>query len=297
MLLSLLLPLFLLTAGGFALSRLPILKERWQPALNELTARVFIPALLFSGASRNGIPDDISWRFMTAFFVPLIVLFAIVAWCARRTPDGAARALAATYSNTVFVGIPVLTQLFGADSLMYAFPVIAFHGLVAFTLYYLAASARSGKPLAAALITTVKNPIVASLMLGLAVNAAGWKLDDALGRTLGMLSDAALPSALLALGASLSAFRLGSRAVTAAIVLVKLVLLPAGVLTLATLLDVAPHTSAVLILLAACPVGVNAAAVVQADDANPAVVSSAILLSSVLCVGTLPAWVYFARLF
>ena len=245
----------------------------WQAGLNELTARVLIPAFLFSGASQHGIPAAVSWQFLAAFFVPLLVLFIAVAWSARRTADGAARALAATYSNTVFVGLPVLVQAFGSASLQYAFPVIAFHGLIAFTLYYLAVPAHGANKLTGALLATASNPVVLSLMLGLALGAAGWRLPQPAERALALLSGAALPCALLALGASLAVFHVRSYATTSLIVLVKLVALPAGVLAMTRLLGVPP-----------------AAGAVQADGANPAAVSSAILLSSVLCVVTLPLW-------
>jgi predicted permease len=68
------------------------------------------------------------------------------------------------------------------------------------------------------------------------------------------------------------------------------------VLAMATLVFRLPASaSAVLVVLAACPVGVNGAALVQADGKDASLVSSAILLSSILCMLTLPAWVALAR--
>lgn len=294
MLLALLLPIFLVTALGWSLARPCEPAAGWQAGLTHLTAKVFIPALLFSGAFKNGIPASVSWQFLAAFFIPLIALFLVVAYGLRRGPGSPARALAAAYSNTVFVGIPVLSQALGPDSLQYAFPVIAFHGLVAFALYYLAAP---GNNVVASLLNAVKNPIVVSLLLGLACNFAGVAMPAPLASVLAMLSSAALPCALLALGASLAGFRILNWPETLAIVLAKLVFLPAFVLGMALcVFDISAPTSAVLVLLAACPVGVNAAALVQADGERSAQVSSAILLSSVACMATLPLWIWLLRL-
>ncbi|UUZ56790.1 hypothetical protein LP419_18305 [Massilia sp. H-1] len=114
-----------------------------------------------------------SWQVLAAFFIPLVLLF-LAAALLRRGQDSAPRALSAAYSNTVFVGIPVLSQAFGSASLQYAFPVIAFHGLVAFSLYYLAAPHEDGAgKIGKSLRNAVSNPIVASLLLGLALNLAG----------------------------------------------------------------------------------------------------------------------------
>jgi hypothetical protein len=252
---------------------------------------LFIPALLFLGAYKNGIPADVSWPFLAAFFVPLAVLLLIGAYAAGRD---APRALAATYSNTVFVGIPVLTLAFGADSLRYAFPIIAFHGLVAFSLYYLLDA--TGSKVLPSLLNAVKNPIVSSLMLGLAFNLLGIALPPLVVTVLSMLSAAALPCALLALGASLVRFRVRSWPETSMIVLVKLVLLPACVYAMAVFVFRLPApATAALVVVASCPVGVNAAAVVQADGKNPALVSSAILLSSLACIVTIPLWISVVR--
>lgn len=292
MLFGLLLPLFLLAGLGCVLARRG-LGAAWQGGLTELTAKVLIPVFLFGGAYKNGIPASVSWQFLAAFFIPLIALFLVAAYGLRRGAGSAPRALAASYSNTVFVGIPVLAQAFGPDSLRYAFPVIAFHGLVAFSLYYLATP---GKKLLGSLLNAVKNPIVISLMAGLACNLLGLVLPAPLASALAMLSSAALPCALLALGASLATFRILSWPETIVTIVAKLCVLPALVLGMALyVFHLPPQAGAVLVVIASCPVGVNAAALVQADGSNPALVSSAILLSSIACIATMPAWIWIVR--
>ncbi len=293
MLLALLLPLFLVAALGALLARPGGLGVAWQAGLNALTARVLIPALLFSGAAKHGMPASVSWQFLAAFFLPLIALFLVAAYGVRRGPGSAARALAATYSNTVFVGIPVLVQAFGPDSLQYAFPVIALHGLVAFSLYYLAVPGRS---IGASLVNTLSNPVVASLLLGLAFNGAALTLPAPLASVLAMLSAAALPCALLALGAALLTFRVARGFSTVALVAAKLLLLPALVLGMALcVFNLPAPATAVLVVLAACPAGINGASLVQADGGDAAQVSSAILLSSLACSATLPLWIWGLR--
>ncbi len=77
MLFALLLPLFLLAGLGRLLAR-----AKWQAGLTELTAKVLIPALLFNGAFKNGIPASVSWQFLAAFFIALFALFlALRLWC------------------------------------------------------------------------------------------------------------------------------------------------------------------------------------------------------------------------
>jgi predicted permease len=61
---------------------------------------------------------------------------------------------------------------------------------------------------------------------------------------------------------------------------------------MATLLDLPPAATRVLVLLASCPVGVNAAFVVRPASGGAQLVNSAILLSSLARVATIPAWLW-----
>jgi predicted permease len=290
-----LLPVFLLAGLGALLARLPWLRAGWQGGVTELTAKFLVPALLFASAYRTGIPPTLSWKVLCAFYLPLALIFIGIRLLAKRGEARAASALAATYSNTVFVGVPVLIQVLGQDSLQFAYPVIAFHSLFCFSLYHLSDDhAPSGW--LGPLLSALTNPVVAALLLGLALNLAGAALPHPFLRTLDMLGAAGLPCALLSLGASLASLKPGRWAQTGAIVLAKLVILPLGVMALSVFVFHLPMVAAmVLILLASCPVGVNAAFVVNAAGDDAQLVNSAILLSSLLCAATMPAWLGLLR--
>lgn len=295
---TLLLPIFLLAGLGALLVRLPWLKPGWHAGVTELTAKFLVPSLLFVSAWRTGIPPAMSWKVLCAFYLPLGLLFVAARLLARGSGAGAAAALAATYSNTVFVGVPVLVQVLGPGSLQFAYPVIAFHSLCCFTLYHLSDEAAAAGWLGSVL-NTLKNPIVAALLLGLALNFAHVGLPQPLLRVFDMLGSAALPCALLSLGASVASvasLRPGRWTTTAAIVLAKLLVLPLGVALLSVFVFQLPMAAAmVLIVLASCPVGINAAFVVKPAGGGAQLVNSAILLSSLLCAATMPGWLWVLR--
>jgi predicted permease len=292
---TLLLPIFLLAGLGALLAKLPWLKPSWHAGVTELTAKFLVPSLLFASAWRTGIPPSLSWKVLCAFYLPLGMLFVAARLVAKPSGDGAATALAATYSNTVFVGVPVLVQVLGEGSLQFAYPVIAFHSLFCFTLYHLSEDAAPSGWFGPVL-NTLRNPIVAALLLGLALNLAQVRLPAPLLRVLDMLGTAALPCALLSLGASVASLKPGRWTRTGAIVLAKLVVLPLGVAALSVFVFRLPVTAAmVLIVLASCPVGINAAFVVKPGGGGAQLVNSAILLSSLLCAATMPAWLWALR--
>jgi predicted permease len=290
--LSLLLPIFLIAGLGALLARLDWLRPGWHVGVTELTAKFLVPALLLHSTYRTGMPAAMSWQVLGAFYLPLAALFIGARLLVRGQRGGAATALAATYSNTVFVGIPVLIHALGRSSVQFAYPVIAFHSLVCFSLYHLTDD-RSRGGWVAPVASALTNPIVVALLLGLALNLGGVALPQAVTGVLDILGSATLPCALLALGASVASLRLQRWSEALAVVLAKLVLLPLAVMGLAVYAFDLPRAAAsVLVVLASCPVGINAAFVVTASGDDAQLVNSSILLSSLACAATIPAWLW-----
>lgn len=113
---------------------------------------------------------------------------------------------------------------------------------------------------------------------------------------LDMLGSSALPCALLSLGASVASLQPARWTRAGTIVLAKLVLRPLGVTALTVFVFHLPVAAAmVLVVLASCPVGINAAFVVKPASGGSQVVNSGILLSSLLCVATIPTWLWVLR--
>lgn len=290
-LIFLLLPLFLLAGLGWALVKLDLIRPGWVAGTNDLAVRVLIPALLLLGTYKNGLPDDAPVYLLLAFYFPFVLLFAIIAILFRRDTIRAQLSFAALYSNTVFIGIPVVIQVLGEASLEYVFPIIAFHSLIGFLLYYLIDSLTEGGSTRLSAVTkTLRNPLVFSLLLGLALNFLAVPLPGWLQLPLEMLADASLPCALLVLGASLAKFKLGYTLQSLAVVATKLFLLPALVMIASLLFRLSLEATTVLLILSGGPTGINAYILASSDNKGVAVVSSVILLSSLLYLFTLPAW-------
>jgi predicted permease len=289
------LPIFLIAGLGALLGKLPWLRPGWHLGLTEVTAKVLIPLLLMTSTYRTGFPASVSWQLLSAFYLPLVALFFLVAALNHRREDRAGTALTATYSNTVFVGLPVLVHAVGPDSLQFAYPVIAFHSLACFSMYYVAAAGgHSGRErVLKSLRNTLANPIVIALLFGLALNLGAVVVPGTIMHVLDLLAGATLPCALLSLGASLTSLRMKRFGAAAAVTLSKLVVFPLAVLALASFVfHVPPQARAVLVILASCPVGINAAFVIRADGRDTQLVDSAILLSSALCAATIPFWLW-----
>ncbi|WP_313054999.1 AEC family transporter [Pseudomonas lopnurensis] len=286
------LPIFGLIMLGYLLGWRRWLTGEGVAGLANVTFRLFMPAVLFTGIARAELSDGMSSMLLLAYFGPVLLVFGLVNLIAHRvrgraTPLG----LTAAYSNNVLIGIPLVATLLGAHSLVYVFAILVFHSLVLFSLQsFYAAFGAGDKVSVAALLKNLANPLVVGLLLGALLNLSGLELPEPFWRMAGWLAQAALPCALLVLGVSLSRYRLRPGGTVLGLTLVKLALFPLLVWWFSGWLPGLSHAArSVLVLLAACPSGVNVLAFVKhADDTRA--VSSTVFLSTVLAAVSLPLW-------
>jgi predicted permease len=143
-----------------------------------------------------------------AFFMPVLCFMLVVYLAMRRFAPtaGAAtpsvRAISATFGNTVQLGIPLATALFGEAGLSVHLAIVSLHALTLLTLVTAlveldlardhARSRGVAQPLAATLLATVRNtvihPVVLPVLAGLVFNLGGWTLPALADETLLLLA-------------------------------------------------------------------------------------------------------------
>lgn len=285
------LPIFALIILGYFMGWRGWLKGPAAEGLSSLTFKLFMPAVLFNGLARAQLGEGISAWLLLAYFLPALLVFVLVNWWGwlrlqRSSPLG----LAAGYSNNVLVGIPMVTTLLGGASLVYVFAILVFHSLVMFFAHSLFVAGPTGRQIDyRALLASFGNPLILGLLLGAVVNLSGLDLPEPFWQFSGWLAQAALPCALMVLGISLSRFRPQNSGAMWLAVGGKLVLFPALVWGLSGLLPLAEQARAVLVLLAACPSGVNVLAFVTHKD-DEQTIGSCVFLSTALSALSMPLW-------
>jgi len=287
------LPIFALIVLGYGLGRRQWLSNQTAKELGNLTFKLFMPMVLFTGIAKASLEQGVSPTLLVAYFVPALGMFAAVNLVGHRlrgrpTPFG----LTAGFSNNVLVGMPLVASLFGSPGLVYLFAILAFHSLLLFTFQSLYGSLAGKEAFnARSLVASLANPMIIGLLLGVLVNLSGLQLPGPIDHLTHWLAQAALPCALIVLGVNLSNYRLRPSPEALGIVFAKLALFPLAVLLLCLGLGLDRLACSVLTLMAACPSGVNVFGFVHdADDSR--VVSSAITLSTLLASVTLPLWIF-----
>lgn len=296
--LNALIPVFGLILLGWFLGIRGIIPSEGSKTLGVITFKLFMPVLLFSGLARADLAEALSPQLLLFYFIPAIAVFlGINLLMHHRLGRPSSMGLAASYSNNVLVGIPLITVMLGVDSLVYLFAILVFHSLILFTLQSLYNAFWSGNDSAGdngldwrSLLASLANPLIIGLALGALVNLTGLSIPAPLWRIIELLAAAALPVALLMLGMSLSGYRLHLSSNMFLLTLSKLLVFPALVWAAGWLIPgLNPTAHAVLVLMAACPTGVNVLAF-SMGQSDVRIISSVIFLSTLLAALTLPVW-------
>jgi hypothetical protein len=217
----------------------------------------------------------------------------------------AVRALSASFGNSVQLGIPLAAALFGEAGLAIHIPLVSLHALFMLSLATALAEidqARApvpGRPpssLGATMIATVRNtvihPVVLPVLAGLAWNATGLGLNAVVDETLALLGSAVVPICLVLIGLSLAYYGVqGHLRGAMGLSLVKLAVQPALVLLVAQwAFGLSGVPLAVVVMMAALPVGSNPLIFAQRYATLPAETTAAIVFSTIAFVATAAAW-------
>ncbi|PWC14102.1 AEC family transporter [Brenneria roseae subsp. americana] len=291
------LPVFLLIMLGYVLARRGALDPHANKALGGLAFKLFMPMVLFTGMINAPLHDGLNIKILAAYFVPALFIFAAVNLFAHRrlgypTPFG----LTASFANNALIGLAMVAGLFGNDGLILLFTVLAVHSLLLFSAQSFYDSFAGSEPFKPGiLVASLANPMIVGLLLGTAVNLSNLTLPGWSMKLATWLAQAALPCALIVLGANLSGYRLRPSALVVGITVAKLAAMPLLVLLTCMLLNISGMPRSVLVLMAANPSGVNVLGFARSLE-NSQVASSAICLSTLLSMVTLPLWMWIISL-
>jgi len=293
-------PIFLVIGLGAWLRRIGLLSAEHAGLLSRFTFRVAAPLFLFHRVGRRP-PEGGDHLTMVAVIVGVSVLTAAVTYAlTRRAGPRRVGVLAqgAFRSNTVFFGLPVVTQAYGEEAVARAALVIGtmvitynLLGAVVLTLPRKRVSAGSGELWRGLGRDMVTNPLVLGIVGGILLSGAGWTLPGFLDRTLDLVGRTALPLALLSIGAGLEVRDLPREWRPAlAISVVKLALYPAAIGLMLHWAGLSTAELRVPVVLLASPCAVMAYVMAREMNGDEQLASAIVLGSTLLSVVSSVAW-------
>ncbi len=292
-------PIFVIALLGYIVAYKGMFSIRDIEGISRYVFNVAIPVMLFNSMAHVELPEKLDTSFLLSYYLVVVAMFFFGVWLSKRqfnytAPEQAVFGMGICYSNSVLIGLPLISSGLGDEALLPLFMLIAVHSALVFFLVTLTAERDSAGSISLraiagkTVINLFKNPIILGLVLGLLVNWLSLPIPTVIDTTIELISRSALPCALFVLGAGLSAYKLaGHFKVALTMVVLKQLLQPALVWVLAfVVFQIDPLWGAVAVMMAAMPVGINVYMFAQKYQVCLAPVSSAIVISTSLAVAT-----------
>lgn len=307
---AIVLPVFILIALGYSVARFGILSRTIGEALGQYVYVIAIPVLIFRTLAVVDLDGQSPYALWASYFLGVGLSWLLGTLVIRRGFKREARAgviggISAAFANTVMVGLPLISDVFGDPGLVPILIIISVHLPIltivtsilmerAVTLDGLGEApalkvllARIGRSLAT-------NPIVIGICCAVAWRLTGLPITGVMDEVLSRIAATALPVALLSLGMSMVLYGIRGNILPGLILtVIKLMVMPALVFAAgAFIFQLPPLWTAVATLTAACPTGVNAYIFANRYGTGHAMSANAITLTTIGAVLTTGFWLF-----
>jgi predicted permease len=291
-------PIFLLILMGYGLRRGGIPSDEFWTLTDRLVYFVLMPALFFVMIAKTDLSDPnlipFSATLYAGFFVAVGAATALAIFL--RYPGAQATSIlqGASRFNT-FISLAVAETLYGSPGLQLAVlgaavlvPVVNLTVVGLFSVLL----PRPGSPVVlGAAKSLATNPLILSILAGVAVNGLGWAPIPVLHDTLSVLGQAALPIMLLCVGASLKLRGLSADLVPMAIAAgIKLIVFPILIMGVALAFGLPPLTAQVALIYGALPTGVAAYTLARQMGGDAPLMAAMITVQTLMAFALMPLW-------
>lgn len=298
-----LLPVFILILLGYALKRYQIVGDGfWAPA-EKITYYVFFPALLIGSGVRADLDSQGVWPMAFSLFCATFIAAMMALGMRHRleiSDSSFTSFFQGAFRPNTYVGVAVAFVMWGEVGVgLMAITILAVVPLanllaVSVMVKYGDIDQAARTPMRA-IIAVGKNPLVIACLIGFGMNGLGLGLPPIIEPLLDILGRAALPVALLAVGAGLRLELLKQNAAMAfQTSAIKLVVLPAFTWLIAEAMGVSGIEFGAVILYASLS-GSASSYVLAREMGGDSPLMAGIITATTLCaIITMPLWMWLA---
>ncbi|MEP3045523.1 MAG: AEC family transporter [Roseibium sp.] len=309
--LSIVAPVFLLIGIGYAIAKMKILDKSVSDALGQFVYSVAIPVLIFRTLTTADLSDGLPIELWANYFIGIAVVWIMGSLVIRKgfgrdARAGAVGGISASFANTILVGLPLVSAVYGDEGLVPILLIISVHLAIMTVVMAIvmekAAAIDSGEaspPMlqlaAGAGRSLIKNPLVLTIVFAFVWRSTGLDL-PALGEdVLNRIAGTALPLALLSLGMSLVQYGVRGNILPGLLLgVIKIFVMPAIIFVVsAFVFQLPPLWTVVATVTAACPTGVNAYIFANRYGTGHAMSANAITITTLFAIVTTSLWIWF----
>ncbi|MDC0543630.1 AEC family transporter [Alphaproteobacteria bacterium] len=295
---------FAIIALGAFTKYIGLFDEKSSQIFSNFAFYIALPPLLIISIMANPLKGHINFDYIVRFETATLIIFLSTYIVAKfifklNGSENSVFALNSTFSNYGYIGIPLVILLFGQEAVLPASLILVFD--ISFVLALVAIfstnfnSSSAFLNLIKVLKSILKNPVIISCVVGLLLSYSDFNLGKIPEETLNILSGAAVPTALFAIGIIIVSKKV-EKAYSELIFIsiVKLIIHPLLVILLflfwssdtLKMLDI--MWMQVAIIFSCLPVAANVFPVSQYYKSYVSKTSSAIIVTTIISIITIP---------
>lgn len=306
-----LLPLFAMMGFGLGAGYKGMLPEESSSILNTFVYRFTLPSLIFGSLASSPAAEIFQWQFMEGFALAMLcaylVAFLISCFSFKcHFTEGGLRSTAASFPNTAYLGFPILLSLFEGSShaviavtLATLMPTLVLMLAIGKLEFHRADKGRSSwHTLGTVCFSLLKTPVIGASVAGILWSCFGLGLPESLTLFFHDFGMASVPCALFAMGMVIGKSGLSvSPMDLLSVSVVKMVIQPVLAAFFLVMCHVSGDWLIMGVLLSGLPTAMVSYLVAKDYGLYEDGSSAAVLVSTLLCVVTIPATLALASRF
>jgi malate permease and related proteins len=283
--------LFLLIFVGFIARKKNLLNNEITAGLTNLLLTIIVPFTIITSFNLKFSPSILHNAIILFWCAVLAHVFSallsLVLFFKYHGPDRKILKFATIFSNTGFMGLPVLGSLFGPMGIFYGSIYVATFNIFVWTLGVMIFTGKEELKILKALT----NPSLIAVLLGFLLFFFSIQLPIPIYQTLDMIGGMNTPLSMIVIGSMLAGIKLKELFAGLPVYYgstVRLLIVPLAVAFLLKLLGIQEHLLKICIVSTAMPVATMTAIFAEKYNGNTLLASRLIFISTALSLLTIP---------
>lgn len=293
---SLVAPVFLIVALGYFLKKLGMINENFVTVSSKVVFNVSLPALIFLEIATIDFGEIFNVGQISFVYIGTLISFGVVwiiaSFFSNEGRDKASFIQGSFRGNFAIIGLAIIANFYGVESLGQASLVLAF----TIPLYNVLSVVALTVPLryekqydyTKTIIEIVKNPLIIAVLCAIPFSYFNISIPEILYKTGSYLSALTLPLALIGIGGFLSFNDIAKGfSLTMISTTLKLIIFPSATTFVAYLLGFSGMDLGIIFILFACPTAIASFIMAEAMGANSRLAGNILLLTTLASVVTI----------
>ncbi|MCX8111086.1 MAG: AEC family transporter [Syntrophorhabdaceae bacterium] len=281
-------PIFLIIIFGYIIHRRGIINDRFISEANRFVYLFPFPVLIFTGIIKSDIRSVYASHIVAVIvptFIIMIVSFFVGYLLRLRKGSLGTFIQTAFHGNVSYIGLAVLFYLLGENGLKQGSILIGLMILLnnSMAIAILSWTSNKERNMAGSILSIVKTPVIIATFLGLTVIFIGIPIPKSITKGMVILSNIALPMALIMIGASIGVRNIKKTfKVSFFSALLKLFVLPGISAIYFVFLKIGFRDITHVFILLATPTATTSYIMAYEIGGDPELASNAVTLSTIL---------------